>query len=220
MLNKEQYFPTNVYVKDILDGQLLRDLKKYILDRSGKEEGFKRSNVKGWHSQTNFHESPHCDKLKQELYKMHEDIFIEEQLLGEPSLRNMWANINYEGGHNRNHIHPGALFSGVFYVESFADSGNLKLYDPRPGIHYTAPLYKMEKDFKKELWREVSYPPLAGRIIIFPAWLWHSVEINESHKPRISISFNFIQKLTSPIKMSDPVLHYKDATGRGRNIDD
>ena len=50
MLNKEQYFPTNVYVKDILDGQLLRDLKKYILDRSGKEEGFKRSNVKGWHS--------------------------------------------------------------------------------------------------------------------------------------------------------------------------
>ena len=82
MFNKEQYFPTNVYVKDILDGQLLRDLKKYILDRSGKEEGFKRSNVKGWHSQTNFHESPHCDKLKQELYKMHEDIFIEEQLLG------------------------------------------------------------------------------------------------------------------------------------------
>jgi ectoine hydroxylase-related dioxygenase (phytanoyl-CoA dioxygenase family) len=34
---------------------------------------------------------------------------------------------------------------------------------------------------------------LPGRIIMFPAWLWHSVEPNQSDDIRISVSFNFIQ---------------------------
>ena len=32
-----------------------------------------------------------------------------------------------------------------------------------------------------------------GRIIIFPFYLWHSVEPNLSNDIRISVSFNFIQ---------------------------
>ena len=38
------------------------------------------------------------------------------------------------------------------------------------------------------------YDPLEGRILMFPAWLWHCVEPNESNDIRISVSFNFIQK--------------------------
>ena len=44
------------------------------------------------------------------------------------------------------------------------------------------------------LWKEVHVDPLEGRIIIFPAWLWHGVEPNESNDIRISVSFNFLQK--------------------------
>ena len=44
------------------------------------------------------------------------------------------------------------------------------------------------------LWREIRVNPLEGRIIIFPAWLWHCVEPNESNDIRISVSFNFLQK--------------------------
>ena len=36
--------------------------------------------------------------------------------------------------------------------------------------------------------------PIPGRIIMFPAWLWHSVEPNKSDDIRISVSFNFIQE--------------------------
>ena len=39
-----------------------------------------------------------------------------------------------------------------------------------------------------------SYEPLEGRIIMFPSWLWHCVEPNESNDIRISVSFNFLQK--------------------------
>ena len=44
-----------------------------------------------------------------------------------------------------------------------------------------------------DLWREIRVKPIEGRIIMFPAWLWHSVEPNKSNDIRISVSFNFIQ---------------------------
>ncbi len=43
------------------------------------------------------------------------------------------------------------------------------------------------------LWREVHLDAVEGRIIMFPSWLWHCVEPNESNDIRISVSFNFIQ---------------------------
>ena len=44
----------------------------------------------------------------------------------------------------------------------------------------------------------VIYPAIEGQMIMFPAWLTHGVEINESKEKgekgwRVSISFNFIQ---------------------------
>ena len=42
--------------------------------------------------------------------------------------------------------------------------------------------------------REVRVQPIEGRIIMFPAWLWHCVETNESNDIRISVSFNFLQE--------------------------
>jgi len=44
------------------------------------------------------------------------------------------------------------------------------------------------------VWRELFLEPQEGRLLMFPAWLWHRVEINKSEYLRISISFNFLQK--------------------------
>ena len=41
--------------------------------------------------------------------------------------------------------------------------------------------------------RDANIEPVVGRIIMFPAWLWHSVEPNKSNELRISVSFNFLQ---------------------------
>ena len=48
-------------------------------------------------------------------------------------------------------------------------------------------------EIPKYLWREVHLEPQENRAIMFPAWLWHTVEPNESNDIRISVSFNFIQ---------------------------
>jgi uncharacterized protein (TIGR02466 family) len=104
----------------------------------------------------------------------------------------MWANINPKDGMNQPHIHPNSLFSGVYYVKSNPQAGRLKIYDPRPGAQIVMPA-RLEGQLPKHLWRDVNLDPFPGRIIMFPAWLWHSVEPNQSNKLRISVSFNFIQ---------------------------
>ena len=187
---KEQFFPTTIYGHDIqLDNNFLAN---EIVAWSKKNSGVKKTNVNGWHSETNMHELPQFKPLVDELFKMQHQVFKEEWLDREPRLGNMWANINYQGGYNKPHIHPNSLFSGVYYVHAQPNSGKLICNDPRPGIQTVMPVRKPGQP-PKHLWREVHLDAIEGRIIMFPAWLWHNVEPNESNDIRISVSFNFIQ---------------------------
>jgi uncharacterized protein (TIGR02466 family) len=186
----EGFFPTLIYANDVeLDN---RFFEKEIIEWSKKDEGIKKTNVNGWHSKTNMNEMPQFKPLVDELFKMQRQVFKEEWLDREPVLGNMWANINYQGGYNKAHIHPNATYSGVYYVKSLPNSGNLVCNDPRPGIQTHMPV-RVKGTPPKHLWREVHLEPKEGRIIMFPAWLWHCVEPNQSNDIRISVSFNFIQ---------------------------
>ena len=187
---KEGFFPTIIYAEDF---KLNTDeLAQNIINWSNQDKGVKKTNVKGWHSQTNMFDIPVFKPLVDELFKMQHQIFKEEWLDREPRLGNMWANINYQGGYNRPHIHPNSLFSGVYYVHAQPNSGKLVCNDPRPGIQTIMPVRKPGQP-PKHLWRETHLDPKPGRIIMFPAWLWHCVEPNQSNDIRISVSFNFIQ---------------------------
>ena len=187
---KEQFFPTTVYGKDVkLDNQMLAN---EIVMWSKKDKGVTKTNMNGWHSQTNMHDFPQFKPLVDALYEMQNEIYKEEWLDRQPRLGNMWANINYPGGYNRPHVHPNCLFSGVYYVKSQPGAGQLVVNDPRPGIQTMMPT-RVKGQPPKHLWREAHIDPIPGRIIMFPAWLWHCVEPNQSNDIRISVSFNFIQ---------------------------
>ena len=187
---KAKYFPTIVYAKDVdLDNRLF---EKEVLAWADKDKGVKRTNMNGWHSQTNMHEMPQFKLLVDELFKMQHQMYKEEWLDRQPKIGNMWANINYPGGYNRPHIHPNSLYSGVYYVKTPPNCGKIVFNDPRPGIQTNMPTRKPGQP-PKHLWREVHLDTIEGRIIMFPAWLWHCVEENKSNDIRISVSFNFIQ---------------------------
>ena len=191
----EYHFPTPVYIKDLPNAvQLNQYLEQQIIKwRQADQKGVKKTNVNGWHSKTNMNQKEEYNVLTKELFAMQDEIFAKEYLTQRPVLVNMWANINYLGAYNRPHLHPNALFSGVYWIKTPKNSGNLMLYDPRPGVHTIMPNRK-EGKLPNEVWREVHYEPVAGRIIMFPAWLWHEVRPNESNDTRISVSFNFLQR--------------------------
>ena len=191
MMIKAKYFPTIVYAKDVnLDNKLFENA---VIEWSQKDKGMKRTNMKGWHSQTDMHKIPVFKPLVDELFKMQNEIFKEEFLESEPILGNMWANINPPGGYNRPHLHPNCHYSGVYYIKTPKNSGQIIFNDPRTTSHMVMP-NRIKATPPPDLWREVRVDPLVGRIIMFPAWLWHCVEPNESNDIRISVSFNFLQK--------------------------
>ena len=188
---KEQFFPTTIYAKDV---QLDNDLfTREVVRWSNEDKGIKRTNMNGWHSHTDMLKIPVFKPLVDELFKMQFEVFNEEHLAREPIIGNMWANINPPGGYNSPHIHPNSHFSGVYYIKATKDSGKLSCNDPRPGVQLNMPVRKEGRP-PKHLWREVHLAPVEGRIIMFPAWLWHCVDPNNTNDIRISVSFNFIQK--------------------------
>jgi uncharacterized protein (TIGR02466 family) len=187
---KEGFFPTLIYAEDLkLD---TNEMAKNIIQWSKENEGVQKTNVNGWHSETEMHNRPEYKPLVDELFRMVHQVFNEEFLDKRAVLGNMWANINYQGGYNKPHVHPNALFSGVYYVKTPPNCGNLICQDPRPGIQTCMPTRK-KVEIPKYLWRDVHLQPQENRAIMFPAWLWHSVQPNESNDIRISVSFNFIQ---------------------------
>ncbi len=190
---KEYFFPTIIYIKDLPNANEFNSyLEKHIVEWSKNDTGVKKTNVNGWHSQTDMNQRKEYEPLSRELFQMQNEIIQEERLNIQPKLGNMWANINYKEGFNQAHIHPNSLFSGVYYVKAQPNSGRLHVMDPRPGAQHIMPPRK-EGKLSREFWRECHLKPVDGRIIIFPYYLWHNVEPNLSNDIRISVSFNFIQ---------------------------
>ena len=89
MMIKAAYFPTIIYAKDVnLDNRLF---EREVLAWADRDKGVKRTNMKGWHSQTNMHEipvlNPFCIKLNDT------DILISLLSLGSTQCHNHDGNI-------------------------------------------------------------------------------------------------------------------------------
>lgn len=99
-----------------------------------------------------------------------------------------WLNINSKDSHNILHSHGpffGNALSGVFYVKAPKKCGNINLYDPRGALTSAIDL-----DYYNNSDRYYWIEPYDNLMLIFPSWLEHSVDPNESEEDRISIAFN------------------------------
>ena len=180
----EGFFPTLIHAEDVqLDNKLF---EQEIIEWSKKDKGVKKTNVKGWHSQTNMFNIPVFKPLVDELFKMQHQIYEEERLDRQPKLGNMWANINYSGGYNKPHIHPNSLFSGVYYIKAPKNCGRIRLWDPRGVLQHSMTDNRYFNDGHEYNYINVE----EGMIIYFPSWLEHDVEPSKSNEDRISVAFN------------------------------
>ena len=205
-LMMERYFSTVIFYKDFPDAdELNATLKPRIYSwRSQDEDGIVRSNVKqegSWHSRVDMHQRDEFRELTKRVVAMAEESF--ETLGYDPAFEmicdNMWANISPRHGFNRNHTHPGVLWSGVYYVQGPPNSGRIFFTDPRLQAQILRPHFDPDKPRTAASWTEVYYEPVEGRMLLFPAWLVHEVEPNMSDREgadadRISVSFNLFQK--------------------------
>ena len=200
---RELFFATPIFYKDLpnskeLNTNLLKHIKKW---KKEDEKGIIRSNSLGWHSAVDMHHRKEYNPLTKELFKMQQEIY---ELEGyhpntEAICDNMWANVNYKYSHNKNHVHPGAQWSGVYYIQTPKDCGHIWFTDPCGERHMELPVMADKKTKPVHYWREVHYEPIEGRLIMFPGWLVHEVAPNMSNIKgekgwRVSVSFNFKQR--------------------------
>ena len=203
-MKREILFPTPMYRKDLPNA---KDLNKYLFKhikawykqdlKAGKPLGeFKTNSGFGWHSSTDMNDKKEYRPLIQELFKMAEACSKDYGIKPKLGLGNMWANVNPTYSYNKTHTHPNSIWSGVYYIKVPKNSGKLFLEDPRPGPNTLMP--RRVEGMPKELWRVVAYDAVEGRMIFFPAWQPHGVDINMNTEKgeknwRVSVSYNFIQ---------------------------
>lgn len=101
-----------------------------------------------------------------------------------------WANVNEPGSENREHVHTGYFMSGVAYFQA-TNTGRLEFMP----YNYT---YKITHS-QWPYFGTAYYEPQDGDIIMFPSYLLHRVERNNSDKQRISMAFNATLPTTNRI---------------------
>lgn len=207
MLYREAYFPTFIFFRDVPDAEDLNDsLKKkiYAWKRQDKQ-GIVRSNMASlgsWHSAVDMNKRDEFQSFVELIDITMQQVYDNQGYDTDyaPVCDNMWANINPRYGYNRTHVHPNALWSGVYYVQAPEDSGRIYLTDPRVRATMNTPHMDKTASEMRDNWSEVYFEPMEGRLLIFPSWLSHEVQSNLSRLKgragdRISISFNYIQRL-------------------------
>ena len=97
-----------------------------------------------------------------------------------------WSVVLETQGHHVSHIHPEGWLSGAYYVEVPDLAG-----DEAPGCI----------EFGGQPWSELPFavppprrriPPAAGRLVLFPSYLWHGVRRFRTDGRRIAVAFDLL----------------------------
>ncbi|MCH7957808.1 MAG: 2OG-Fe(II) oxygenase family protein [Proteobacteria bacterium] len=100
-----------------------------------------------------------------------------------------WANIGATGAAHGMHSHPNNFLSGVYYVRTHAGANTINFHDPRSQTGIIRPSVT---ELTAENADQVVVKVKNGTLLVFPAWLPHSVDANSADRARISISFNIM----------------------------
>ncbi len=191
-----KFFPVPVFEKKLDNYKELNPLlENYIYELKKKDPiGQKRSNAGGWHS-------PFFDPKESEVVRKFISSFnkflpeIMSEHMGwkinkeKITILEMWSIVNKKKTFNVQHSHPNSLLSAAYYVKAKKNSGSIKFFDPKEMKVMYHPPIKSYHEISAEV---IKIEPEEGKLLIFPSYLNHAVEENQSDEDRIVISFNLV----------------------------
>ncbi|HEY8685982.1 MAG TPA: TIGR02466 family protein [Chloroflexota bacterium] len=170
-------------------------LREAILEHASKHPGVKYTNIGGWHSEAG--QLEFCGNAGQQLirhmYEMTNEatawLYAQNGRTPEPMTWGMWAwaIVNQRGDHNSLHTHPGATWSGVYYVDQGESEPDAK---GTPIQLYDANQARSNTFFPSLMSPKCQINPKPGLMILFPSYVAHAVPPHQGDRPRISIAFN------------------------------
>lgn len=191
-------FPTFVWKL-----RLRRDLVQPALDLIARLRGpAPLAAGSAWQSAHNLHELP---ELRELMASFHDGVRSVLRFLhvghDDFALTGCWANLYAPGAAHRMHTHPNNFLSGVYYLRTAAGADTINFHDPRP---QTAIIRPAVTALTGENTDQVVMRVEAGTLLLFPAYLPHSVDENRSATVRASLSFNvmfrgFAESVAQPL---------------------
>ncbi len=173
--------------------KLNEELLKFIYNLQEKDNiGLKRSNVNGWHSPSfdlnDLEGKPY--KFLSHISEYIKDVFKHYGWIYDTSkvkCTSMWSIINKKGSFNIEHIHSNNFLSAAYYVKAPKNCGKFKALTPNIISKNFFPKANGITELNA-LTAKINVTE--GDLLIFPAYLPHSVEENKSDEDRVIISFN------------------------------
>ncbi|MBL4582719.1 MAG: hypothetical protein JKY29_12970 [Gammaproteobacteria bacterium] len=197
------FFETPIAYCRLQEGEtLIQELEKSIQKKRAQTEGLNRSNIRGWHSDTDMLQwgGEPAIRLAESAINICKRMshFQEASPDSYDWQLRMWANVTPPGGLNQPHAHPGNLWAAVLYLDMGDESdssgdvgGAFYIEDPRfpmAAMHNTA-VRMIGADGNPQQY-EVEFKLERGNIVVFPAWLRHGVRPYTGNRERISIAMN------------------------------
>lgn len=178
-----------------VDREKLLEFVNYV--KSEDLQGRRATNDGGWQS-WDFIDSVMVDnplrqlrdKILERAYRACDDWGFQDYTL---KILNLWINVNKRGNSNLLHTHAGSILSGVYYLKvPECCCGNLTFYQPFHenclkeswGCDANFNRYKDMNETEHDVY------PEEDSMLLFPAWLSHSVSASSTDDERISLSFN------------------------------
>ena len=171
------------------------ELSKFIYGLHEKDNvGLKKSNINGWHS-------PSFDLADQNgvprKFLLHitdhiKDVFKNYGWIYDSSkvrCTSMWSIINRKGSFNIEHIHSNNYLSAAYYVKAPKNCGQFKALTPNIISRNFFPKSNGITELNAVT---AKINVTEGDLLIFPAYLPHSVEENKSDEDRVIVSFNIV----------------------------
>lgn len=97
-----------------------------------------------------------------------------------------WINVYGEGDSQEMHVHQNSVFSGIYYIQAPEGCSAVMFRAPDADTMIDPPKTAVDEINSTD----AMFPAITGQMIIFRSHLRHSVLLNKTKKPRISLSFN------------------------------
>ena len=185
LFHSDLFLRKNIGTKDQVD-----DLRRQILETKNTEgTALTENNPNCWRSNANYQNLDWLMKATQELtmkaaeYYFEMDEFFKGYVTQKRININYWTNVNDTGGGNVLHTHEKDCFAAVYYLDA-EDTGL---------IHFSNPANVLNQcNRQSPFTRAMSLPPEDNSLILWPAWIPHEVEVNQSNKLRINLAFSIM----------------------------
>jgi uncharacterized protein (TIGR02466 family) len=194
-------FPTLVW-KLQLEREFHEAVDAKILAAIATMRGGELGPGQGWQSEHTLHEREELRELVASIRQAARSVLRFLRIGYEAvEITGCWANVLATGAAHKAHCHPNNFLSGAYYVRTHPGGDTINFHDPRAQASVIRPPVL---ELTSENTDQVVVKVQNGTLLLFPAYLPHSVDANTSEAERISLSFNlmfssFTETLSKPL---------------------